>query len=169
LLASKSDLMAEVLKMFSRLPQTKQIYFGGEYDSILVHEFVHEYTAKGIFFASGGHDGGYASVLRSLETEGFLNKLTVLKSYPRMAHDVEDLNLPSLTIEGLFMDRRLPSAVLRRPGDRETNPSPSPRTMTPELDDDPPAPPKVLGARKVDYSKVRLSFGGSLILPSISR
>ena len=155
--------------MFSRLPQTKQIYFGGEYDSILVLEFVHEYAAKGVFCTSGGHDGGYASVLRSLETEGFLNKLIVLKSYPRMAHDVEDLNLPCLTIEGLFMDRKLPSGLLRRLGDRETNSSPSPLSMTPEFDDDPPAPPKVLGARKIDYSKVRLSFGGSLILPSMSR
>ncbi|KAF9515833.1 hypothetical protein BS47DRAFT_1327804 [Hydnum rufescens UP504] len=121
--------LREVLKMFSRLPQTKKIYFGG------------------------GHDGGYASVLRSLETEGLLHKLTMLKSYPRLAHDVEDLNLPSLTIEGLFMNVRLPSPVPRRPGERDPNPSPSPRAMSPESDNEPPGAPKVPGARKIDYSR----------------
>jgi hypothetical protein len=102
----------------------------------------------------GGHDGGYASVLRSLETEGLLHKLTMLKSYPRLAYDVEDLNLPSLTIDGLFMNARLPSPVPRRPGERYPNPSPSPRAMSPESDNEPPGPPKVSEARKIEYSRV---------------
>lgn len=55
----------------------------------------------------GGHDGGYATLLRSLDTEGLLEKVTILRSYKRMAADIENMRLPSITIDGLFLENRL--------------------------------------------------------------
>ncbi|KAF8336584.1 uncharacterized protein EI90DRAFT_194794 [Cantharellus anzutake] len=73
----------DMLILFARLPQTRRVYFGG------------------------GHDGGYATVLRSMDIEGLLDKVVIIQGYSRLARAIEDLRLPRLVIDGLFLRSRL--------------------------------------------------------------
>ena len=60
----------------------------------------------------GGHDAGYASVLRSLQTEGILDKVMLLRSYTRMAYEIEALNISTMTIPGLFLETKIMASPL---------------------------------------------------------
>ncbi|KAF9511040.1 hypothetical protein BS47DRAFT_1331293 [Hydnum rufescens UP504] len=73
----------DMLKLFAHLPQTKRIFFGG------------------------AHDGGYASVLTSLQTEGLLDKVSILQGYQRSAYEIDALRMSIVTINGLFMEQKL--------------------------------------------------------------
>lgn len=72
--------------MFAHFPQTRQIYFGGT------------------------HDNGYATLLRSLDTEGLLSKITLLRSYNWMAADIRAMKLPSIIIDRGFREEELPNS-----------------------------------------------------------
>lgn len=84
---SHRDILPENLKLFGRLPQTWRIFFGGS------------------------HDAGYLPSLNSLRTEGSLNKLVILKSYIKMAVDVErfikETTLDTVTVPGLFLGHKM--------------------------------------------------------------
>jgi hypothetical protein len=60
----------------------------------------------------GGHDNGYASTLHYLQTEGLLEKVTLLRGYSVLAKELEYLNLPQLKIEGIFMAKKIQSKPL---------------------------------------------------------
>ena len=62
-----------------------------------------------MIFGLGGHDNGYASTLNYLQTEGLLEKVTLLRGYEVLAKEVRSLNLPQLQIEGVFMTKKLHS------------------------------------------------------------
>ncbi|KAF8216206.1 hypothetical protein K438DRAFT_1800249 [Mycena galopus ATCC 62051] len=79
----------ECLRVFTRFPQTSFVFFGG------------------------GHDNGYTSALTSLENEGFLHKVVLLRGYKDVAVELKNLRLPELTIDGLFMTSKLPTIFQR--------------------------------------------------------
>lgn len=57
---------------------------------------------------SGGHDNGYASTLNSLNNEGFLDKVILLRGYRDVAHELKNLQLPLVEFKGIFMTQKLP-------------------------------------------------------------
>ncbi|KAI0778162.1 hypothetical protein BD413DRAFT_684062 [Trametes elegans] len=73
----------ECLRVFTRFPQTTKVFFGG------------------------AHDNGYTSTLNLLQNEGLLDKVTLLKGYKDLAHEINSLNLPQLEIEGIFITKKL--------------------------------------------------------------
>lgn len=77
--------------MFTRFPQTSRVFFGG------------------------AHDNGYTSTLNYLQNEGLHSKLTILRGYEDLAHELKGLNLPHLNIEGLFMTKKLPTHAYKKP------------------------------------------------------
>ncbi|KII94335.1 hypothetical protein PLICRDRAFT_424408 [Plicaturopsis crispa FD-325 SS-3] len=113
----------ECLRVFTRFPQISKVFFGG------------------------GHDNGYTSTLNSLENEGFLGKVVLLRGYKDLAVEIKNLELPELDIEGIFMPRRLPPKPKKyvspppnvpvQPHDfekfRESYKPPPPRALKPHL------------------------------------
>jgi len=94
----------EMLKTFASVPQVRKIVFGG------------------------GHDGGYLSVLNSLRTDGYGEKLVLLE-YCKNAKAIEDLHISRFTVPGLFLDKTrfepqrgnsLPFAKLSPPSPQST-------------------------------------------------
>ncbi|KAI0801289.1 hypothetical protein C8Q74DRAFT_1454658 [Fomes fomentarius] len=73
----------EYLRVFTRFPQTTKVFFGG------------------------AHDNGYTSTLNLLQNEGLLDKVVLLKGYKDLAHEINNLNLPQLEIEGVFIQKKL--------------------------------------------------------------
>lgn len=63
---------------------------------------------------SGAHDNGYTSALTSLENEGFAHKLVLLRGYKDIAIELKNLQLPELTIDGVFMTHKLPANIFQR-------------------------------------------------------
>ncbi|KAJ7783827.1 hypothetical protein DFH07DRAFT_206463 [Mycena maculata] len=80
----------ECLRVFTRFPQTSFVFFGG------------------------AHDNGYTSALTSLENEGFLHKLVLLRGYKDIAFELKNLQLPELSIDGVFMTHKLPTNTFPR-------------------------------------------------------
>ncbi|KAJ7110185.1 hypothetical protein C8R44DRAFT_801590 [Mycena epipterygia] len=80
----------EYLRVFTRFPQTSLVFFGG------------------------AHDNGYTSALTSLENEGFARKLVLLRGYKDIAIELKNLQLPELTIDGVFMTHKLPANIFQR-------------------------------------------------------
>ncbi|KAL8291549.1 hypothetical protein RQP46_002527 [Phenoliferia psychrophenolica] len=83
----------ETLRLYARLPSCKLILAGCT------------------------HDGGYASPLQSLETEGLFSKVHLLKSYTDMAFELKRLNLRDVTFPGLFETKKLVSFAGHTRGD----------------------------------------------------
>ncbi|RPD82575.1 hypothetical protein L226DRAFT_549286 [Lentinus tigrinus ALCF2SS1-7] len=73
----------EYLRVFTRFPQTSKVFFGG------------------------AHDNGYTSTLNLLQNEGLLDKVILLKGYKDLAHEIHNLNLPQLNIDGVFIQKKL--------------------------------------------------------------
>lgn len=83
--------LREYLDMFTRMPQTFKVFFGG------------------------AHDNGYHGSLASLQTLGYKEKLVLLQSYTQTAREIGTLRLPTLEIPGLFMANKLDTRpVLKR-------------------------------------------------------
>ncbi|KAJ7492585.1 hypothetical protein FB451DRAFT_1218897 [Mycena latifolia] len=80
----------EYLRVFTRFPQTSLVFFGG------------------------AHDNGYTSALTSLENEGFSKKFVLLRGYKDLAIELKNLQLPELTINGVFMTHKLPTIFSQR-------------------------------------------------------
>ncbi|KAL1686275.1 hypothetical protein GGG16DRAFT_97018 [Schizophyllum commune] len=59
-----------------------------------------------VYFA-GCHDNGYANTLRTLITEGFCDKLVLLRGYSDMATEINKLNLHDYTIPNLFRTSKI--------------------------------------------------------------
>ncbi|KAL1708534.1 hypothetical protein EV121DRAFT_254242 [Schizophyllum commune] len=59
-----------------------------------------------VYFA-GCHDNGYANTLRTLITEGFRDKLVLLRGYSDMASEINKLNLHDYTIPDLFRTSKI--------------------------------------------------------------
>lgn len=76
-------LVLAILESEIRLPQTDSIIFGG------------------------CHDNGYVPALRSHITSGFRNKIILLQGYDEIAAGISGLNLPLLTIPGLFLPEKI--------------------------------------------------------------
>ncbi|KAJ2912075.1 hypothetical protein MD484_g8338, partial [Candolleomyces efflorescens] len=72
-----------ILESEIRLPQTDSIIFGG------------------------CHDNGYVPALRSHITSGFRNKIILLQGYNEVAAGISGLNLPTITIPGLFLPEKI--------------------------------------------------------------
>ncbi|KAG1750024.1 uncharacterized protein EDB91DRAFT_1110990 [Suillus paluster] len=80
----------ECLRVFTRFPQTSRVFFGG------------------------GHDNGYTTTLNTLENEGLLQKIVLLRGYKTLAKEFQHFDLPHLDIEGVFMTKKLPSSYSHR-------------------------------------------------------
>lgn len=80
----------ECLRVFTRFPQTSRVFFGG------------------------GHDNGYTSTLSTLENEGLLEKVVLLRGYKTLAAELQHFDLPHLDIGGVFMTKKLPSCYTHR-------------------------------------------------------
>ncbi|KAJ2915291.1 hypothetical protein MD484_g5147, partial [Candolleomyces efflorescens] len=76
-----------VLEVEVRSPQTECIVFGG------------------------CHDNGYATALRSFITSGLKSKIILLQSYDEIASGIKTLDLPTLSIPGLFLPEKLNNLV----------------------------------------------------------
>jgi hypothetical protein len=72
---------------------------------------------------AGGHDNGYTSALTSLENEGLLQKVVLLRGYNDVAIELKNLRLPELTIDGVFMTHKLPTIQRNRGHFQEFSPS----------------------------------------------
>ncbi|KAK0465147.1 uncharacterized protein EV420DRAFT_1512997 [Desarmillaria tabescens] len=77
----------EHLRLFTRFPQTFLIYFGG------------------------AHDNGYTSTLTSLQNEGLLGKIVLLRGYKELAVELKHLQLPVVEVGGVFRSTKLPGHV----------------------------------------------------------
>ncbi|KAK0198428.1 hypothetical protein F5146DRAFT_90024 [Armillaria mellea] len=73
----------EHLRLFTRFPQTFLVYFGGS------------------------HDNGYTSTLASLQNEGFLDKIVLLRGYKELAIELQHLQLPVVEVGGVFRSTKL--------------------------------------------------------------
>ncbi|KAF8323732.1 hypothetical protein DL93DRAFT_7123 [Clavulina sp. PMI_390] len=73
----------EMLKLFAGFVQVQEIYFGGL------------------------HDGGYRSALASLQTEGLLKKVKILKGSSQVAYEISTMDVPFVTFEGVFSNEKL--------------------------------------------------------------
>lgn len=62
----------------------------------------------------GGHDNGYTSTLSTLENEGLLEKVVLLRGYKTLAAELQHFDLPHLDIGGVFMTKKLPSCYTHR-------------------------------------------------------
>ncbi|KAJ3575153.1 hypothetical protein NP233_g1285 [Leucocoprinus birnbaumii] len=62
-----------------------------------------------ILFGGGCHDNGYVTTIRSHITSGLKHKLILLQSYSEHAAGFDGLELPVLTIPGLFISQKLAS------------------------------------------------------------
>ncbi|KAJ7038164.1 hypothetical protein C8F04DRAFT_370482 [Mycena alexandri] len=87
---SADSKIKEYLRVFTRFPQTSLVFFGG------------------------GHDNGYTSSLTLLENEGLIHKLVLLRGYKAVALELKNLKLPEITVEGVFMTRKLPTNPFTR-------------------------------------------------------
>jgi len=86
-----------------------------------LHEYFLEVTFRshGQFFvplmrSQGGHDNGYTSTLSTLENEGLLQKLVLLRGYKTLATELQHFDLPHLDIGGVFMTKKLPPSYTHR-------------------------------------------------------
>lgn len=73
----------EHLRLFTRFPQTFLVYFGG------------------------AHDNGYTSTLASLQNEGLLDKIVLLRGYKDLAIELKHLQLPVVEVEGVFRSTKM--------------------------------------------------------------
>ncbi|KIJ32372.1 hypothetical protein M422DRAFT_213923 [Sphaerobolus stellatus SS14] len=87
------------LQTWSRFGQVLRVYFGG------------------------GHDNGYYPTLAELQSEGLLDKVTLLRGYQDIAHEIGSLRLPTLSIGSLFMSSKIPP---KQPTTTVKQPSPPP-------------------------------------------
>lgn len=79
--------LREHLDIFLRNPQTSKIFFGGS------------------------HDNGYVGNLVAAQTNGYIKKIVILRSYATLAREIQNLHLPSLDIPGLFLPNKLPGLL----------------------------------------------------------
>ena len=115
----------EMLKTFASVPQVRKIVFGGQSLSRVVK--------LSLIFQLGGHDGGYLSVLNSLRTDGYGDKLVLLE-YCKNARAIDELHISRFAIPGLFLDKaRFDPAfkIERRNSLPDAKPSPPKSTSTP--------------------------------------
>ncbi|KAJ7786351.1 hypothetical protein B0H16DRAFT_28332 [Mycena metata] len=89
---SADSKIKEYLRVFTRFPQTSFVFFGG------------------------GHDNGYTSSLTLLENEGLMHKIVLLRGYKAIALELRNLNLPEITVDGVFMPRKLSNPFTRNKG-----------------------------------------------------
>jgi len=57
------------------------------------------------------HDDGYVPDLQSLITDGYKDMLVLLPGYTEIASGIQELNLPTLPIPGLFMPEKMPTTA----------------------------------------------------------
>ncbi|KAK4055011.1 hypothetical protein OIO90_003352 [Microbotryomycetes sp. JL221] len=62
-----------------------------------------------LVLAACAHDGGYSHALQSLETEGSISKVRVLKSFDESAFEIKRLHLQMAEFPGLFESKKLSS------------------------------------------------------------
>jgi len=90
--------LREYLDMFTRMPQTFKVFFGG------------------------AHDNGYQGSLASLQTLGYKEKLILLQSYTQTAREIGALRLPTLETSGLFMANKLDARPILKKTHAHTEP-----------------------------------------------
>ena len=98
---SINQCRSEHLRVFTRFPQTTKVFFGGEFPLLLVA------SSEDLHAVSGAHDNGYTSTLNQLQNEGLLDKVVLLKGYKDLAHEINNLHLPQLEIDGVFIQKKL--------------------------------------------------------------
>lgn len=102
--------LSHSLRLYAKLPSTK------------------------VVIAGAAHDGGYAHLFSSLETEAPLlfRKITLLKSYVDSAFEIKRLSLRTTFFEGLFEPRKLVAhgsssgtTTMAMPTPKKTTPRPA--------------------------------------------
>lgn len=61
----------------------------------------------------GGHDNGYTTTLNYLQTDGLLDKVTLLRGHEILGNELRSLKLPEVKLDGLFMTDKLQSQKSR--------------------------------------------------------
>lgn len=97
----------ELLELYSRLPQTFKIYFGGMFLLPIA-------LLKSNIYIKGAHDNGYHGSLSAMQTMGLKEKLVILQSYTQIAREIATLKYRSLEIPGLFMTDKLDRSPTHR-------------------------------------------------------
>ncbi|KAF7306952.1 Protein transport protein [Mycena indigotica] len=68
-----------------------------------------------LVFFGGSHDNGYTAAVASLENEGLLHKLVVLRGYKDdIARELKKFQLQELNIDGVFMEHKIPTYIFPR-------------------------------------------------------
>ncbi|GAA5862354.1 hypothetical protein JCM3774_002489 [Rhodotorula dairenensis] len=101
--------LSHSLRLYAKLPSTK------------------------VVIAGAAHDGGYAHLFSSLETEAPLlfRKITLLKSYVDSAFEIKRLSLRTTFFEGLFEPRKLVAYGSTASSGNNTATMPTPKKTTP--------------------------------------
>lgn len=101
--------LSHSLRLYAKLPSTK------------------------VVIAGAAHDGGYAHLFSSLETEAPLlfRKITLLKSYVDSAFEIKRLSLRTTSFEGLFEPRKLVAYGSTISSGNNTATMPTPKKTTP--------------------------------------
>lgn len=71
---------------------------------------------------TGGHDNGYASTLNSLNNEGLLDKIILLRGYEDVAFELKALQLPFVELETVFMTQKINYATKKSSGSMQVEP-----------------------------------------------
>ncbi|KZV99631.1 hypothetical protein EXIGLDRAFT_640358 [Exidia glandulosa HHB12029] len=123
--------LREALRVYSRMPQTMRVFFGG------------------------AHDGGYRPPLQALALDNSLDKVVLIQAYDEIAYDLRVLNLHAVRWDGLFMAQKiggLPGdrGPLSRPDGANAHGSPHPSGSSAAPNSPGPQEPPPPGMRYID-------------------
>lgn len=107
-----------------------------------------------LIVVAGAHDNGYTSTLNLLQNEGLLDKVVLLKGYKDLAHEINNLNLPQLEVEGVFIQKKLHSNGKQKVAAAVVSAAATPVTKSPK-------PPKQAQLQTQDTDKARYSKPGT--------
>lgn len=85
-----------------------------EYSSEVTLRLFAKQVSVQLIRSQGGHDNGYSTTLSSLENEGLLQKIVLLRGYKTVAAEFQHFDLPHLDIGGVFMAKKLPTSYSHR-------------------------------------------------------
>ncbi|KAI5894005.1 uncharacterized protein SCHCODRAFT_02730943 [Schizophyllum commune H4-8] len=93
---SRVHLIQPLLDDYVPMPTTLRVYFGG------------------------CHDNGYGAILRTLITDGYKDKIYLLRGYRDMANEISKLGLAEYTVPGLFRPDKIPPRAVKLSTDPST-------------------------------------------------
>ncbi|KAG1864169.1 hypothetical protein DFJ58DRAFT_772914 [Suillus subalutaceus] len=111
-ICSASEFEAFVLGFNSASPLFSIVDVGGGKEA--ADAKIKVFVRLTLMWFQGGHDNGYTSTLSTLENEGLLEKIVLLRGYKTLAAELQHFDLPHLDIGGVFMTKKLPSSYTHR-------------------------------------------------------